>query len=135
MSRFLLVFAVLASLAGAAVAQPTDTTPSTSAPSRNGDVTAPQPSTGTGNGQDMTPSGTNQAGPAEQTIPQQRTGGATIILWPAIGALILIVGGLLVYYSMRRQRLDPRTQRAHDYATREVFKQDGEGPTGRTGGS
>lgn len=135
MKRLLLLAAVLVPLAGGAVAQPTDTTPSTSQPSRNGDVTAPSASPGTGNGQTDVPRGSNQPGPAEETIPQQASGGVATILWPATGIVLLVLGGILVFYSLRRQRLDPRTQRAHDEATREVFKQEGEGPTGRPGRS
>lgn len=133
MKRLLLLAAVLVPLAGAATAQPTDTTPSTSQPSRNGDVTAPPASPGTGNGQSDVPRGSSQPGPAQETIPQQSSGGAGAILWPATGVVLLVLGGLLIFYSMRRQRLDPRTQQAHDDATREVFKQEGEGPTGRPG--
>lgn len=135
MKRLLLLAAILVPLAGGAMAQPTDTTPTTSQPSRNGDVTAPPAATGTGNGQSDVPRGSSQPGPAQETIPQQSSGGATMILWPATGIFLLVVGGILIFYSLRRQRLDPRTQQVHDEATREVFKQEGEGPTGRPGRS
>lgn len=135
MKRLILLAAILMPLAGTAAAQPTDTTPSTSQPSRNGDVTAPPASPGTGNGPSDVTRGSNPPGPAQETVPQQSSGGATTILWPATGVFLLVVGGILIFYSLRRQRLDPRTQQAHDEATREVFKQEGEGPTGRPGRS
>ncbi len=72
------------------------------------------------------------AGPGARDHPTAILGRrAGTILWPATGVVLLVLGGLLIFYSMRRQRLDPRTQQAHDDATREVFKQEGEGPTGR----